>query len=659
MRRPVSFVLALLAAVSACPVSAQSASGFVDHGVPVPVANARGVVSTVDGQGRDVVLSWLQDHRGGYSLLMVDALTGRSSQFPIDFRRAVTGAAGGQAAAASAEPDEPFAVHLSSRNRFYTVFGQHLVEFDVAAAQLVTHRLPGRAGSRTAMSLTEDRQGRVWAATYPDNSLFSYEVAEDPAAGRLVLQGTLGRENWAQYPRSVAADSHGWIYVGVGMRASQLYAFHPGDGLRRRLLPEAERLRATAEVVQTAGDVVFARNGEQRYELLDGRIRKRLPAGTRPAASAVLTGAQNLVHRSFPSGRRLESFDLQRRELVTRDAAGQTQQVSFRYETDGAALTHVCATDAGQVCGGARFPMALFRFDPSAGRDGFQYRSLPRQPNVIVAHGERLYVGGYPGGSLFELPLEPVEGAEDLRRLAAVAPRINRPHALVVQAGEGQVIMGGTPEYGHTGGGLLFWRRGARDGSVIHTMPHQQLVPGHSTQSLLLLADGRLLGGTTRQAGTGGEAGGAPSAMLYLLDPASAEPRVLWSGTPVPGATEITDLVQGDDGLVHGIAGSRWLFRFDPQSRRLVGGVVNFGRRLGASVFAQGTRAFVRVPATAGRQGGIYVLLLDGIARLDPASPRLLERVASSPVEITAGGAHADGRIYFAAGSHLYSWQLP
>ena len=37
--------------------------GFFDHGVASPISNHRGVVSTIDGNGNNVVLVWLFDHR--------------------------------------------------------------------------------------------------------------------------------------------------------------------------------------------------------------------------------------------------------------------------------------------------------------------------------------------------------------------------------------------------------------------------------------------------------------------------------------------------------------------------------------------------------------------------------------------------------------------
>ena len=60
-------------------------NGFYHHGVATPVSNHRGTAATVDGNGRNVVLVWLYDHRGGYALLMVDAETGDTEQFPMPY----------------------------------------------------------------------------------------------------------------------------------------------------------------------------------------------------------------------------------------------------------------------------------------------------------------------------------------------------------------------------------------------------------------------------------------------------------------------------------------------------------------------------------------------------------------------------------------------
>jgi hypothetical protein len=53
-----------------------------------------------------------------------------------------------------------------------------------------------------------------------------------------------------------------------------------------------------------------------------------------------------------------------------------------------------------------------------------------------------------------------------------------------------------------------------------------------------------------------------------------------------------------------------------------------------------------------------YMLFVKGVAVIDPATFDI-EMLANSPVPIGAGGDILDGRIYFASGSHLYSYGVP
>lgn len=597
--------------------SQAQAAGFVDHGIPTPVAQTRGVVSTVDQSGQDVVLTWLQDWRGGYAILMVNAETGASQQFDVPFKP---------------DGDEPSAIYLSSKNRLYTLFNSQFVEFDVASKRFTFH---GKVDGKTAMSLTEDKDGRIWAGTYPNNQLVSF----NPQNSSLQSHGQLAKESWAQYPRSIAADAHGWVYVGSGLAASQIYAYNIQSHATQALLPSTQRVSGAAVVGQSESNVVYARNGQQQFMLANGKA-SGLSARDQVAASNLKTGAQNMVDRDFPSGRRLVSVDMHDRTLVTRDASGQQKSVKFNYTTQGAALTFVCATGDNKVCGGTRFPMHTFYY--SAGDNKFDSKQLPRQPNVMAALGSRLYVAAYPDGKLFQ---ESENGKNEFDEVLNSYPTINRPHAMVIMGGGSQIALAGTPEYGMTGGGMMFWNRSSGQKT---TVDHWHLVPNHSVQAMIELSNGMLLGGTTVAPGTGGVTKAGNSGELFLMDANSHEVR--WHGAPVPGAKTITDLTVGADGLVYGLADSVDLFVFNPNNRQVVS-VNRFSRELGPSVFAQGTRAFVK-----GADGSIYVLLYNGIGKVDTKA-HTVTRVVSSPVRITVGGAAANGRIYFGSNNHLYSWK--
>lgn len=597
--------------------SQAQAAGFVDHGIPTPVAQTRGVVSTVDQSGQDVILTWLQDWRGGYAILMVNAETGASQQFDVPFKP---------------DGDEPSAIYLSSKNRLYTLFNSQFVEFDVASKRFTFH---GKVNGKTAMSLTEDKDGRIWAATYPNNQLVSF----NPQNSSLQNHGQLAKESWTQYPRSIAVDAHGWVYVGSGLAASQIYAYNIQSHATQALLSSSQRVSGTAVVTQSQSNVVYARNGRQQFMLTNGKA-SGLSAGAQVAESNLKGGAQNLVDREFPSGRRLVSVDMHDRTLVTRDASGQQKTVKFNYTTQGAALTFVCATGDNKVCGGTRFPMHTFYYN--AGDNKFDSKQLPRQPNVMAALGSRLYVAAYPDGKLFQ---ESENGKNEFSEVLNAYPSINRPHAMLIMGGGSQIALAGTPEYGTTGGGMMFWNRSSGQKSRID---HWHLVPNHSVQAMIELSNGMLLGGTTVAPGTGGVTKAGNSGELFLMDANTHEVR--WRGAPVPGAKTITDLVVGTDGLVYGLADSVDLFVFNPNNRQVVS-VNRFSKDLGPSVYAQGTRAFVK-----GADGSIYVLLYNGIGKVDTKA-HTVTRVVSSPVRITVGGAAADGRIYFGSNNHLYSWK--
>ena len=81
-----------------------------------------------------------------------------------------------------------------------------------------------------------------------------------------------------------------------------------------------------------------------------------------------------------------------------------------------------------------------------------------------------------------------------------------------------------------TGGGLLFWDRATSTSTLVR---HTDILPEHSTMSLAALPGGRLLGGTTTAAGTGG-AKKAGQAELYIMDMATK--RVEWHEAVLPGA---------------------------------------------------------------------------------------------------------------------------
>ena len=608
------------------------ANGFYDHGVATPISNHRGTVATVDGNGRNVVLVWLFDHRGGYAILMIDAETGKSEEFPAPFPP------GG---------DCPYASILSSKNKYYTHFNGHFSEFDPVKRAFTFFE---KTSPQMAMSMTEDDTGRIWSATYPNSGLVSF----DPNSRTFKDYAHLYDQNWRQYPRSMAADDAGWVYFGVGSTLGQIVAVDSDSGKAMPMIPEDKRMQGSAHVYRDLDGKVYG----QPVSGIDGNWiafykGKANPVGalTQKREKPYIAGSQGLFHRSFPDGKQIVSCDLVDRELVVKDPkTGAETIVSFDYTSEGAHLMGVAVAPDLSICGGTAFPMRFFSYSPAT--DSWVNLASYGQWNTVARQADRFFVGAYSGGFLLEwnpakpwVPTEKGDPNSNPRFLTVCKPDINRPHALLAHPNGRVVVMAGTPGYGYTGGGLLFWDRETGQHTLV---AHTKLLPQHSTQSLLALSDDLILGGSTTAPGTGGEQK-AKEAELYILDLNTKQ--MVWHAPVIPGAQGYTDLCSAPNGLVYGFADRKIFFVFDPQEHKLVH-QQNTEPSFGLSTSQQGPRVFVTA-----EDGTVYILFAQSIAIVDASSWKL-SLVAQSPVPIQAGGDMLGNRIFFASGSHLYSYQL-
>jgi hypothetical protein len=607
-------------------------NGFRFHGVATPVSNHRGTVATADGAGRNVVLVWLLDHRGGYALLVVDAATGETQEVPVPF---------------PSKGDCSYASILSSRNLLYTHYASHFAEFDPATRAFTFVK---QTAPQMAMSMAEDDRGRIWSVTYPSSGVACF----DPATRELRDYGHVYAQLWPQYQRSAATDDAGWLYFAVGYTSSQIVALDPASGQAKPMLAESERVQGGAFVERDENGRVyglpFERVERDWIELHRGQARRVGERGERRPKPCV-TGSQSLFHADFPDGSRLEVCDLTERRLVVRAPDGSARpELHFDYSSDGAHVMGLAVAPDGTVAGGTAFPMRFFSYEPR--KDEWVRRDCFGQWNTVVRQGDRFFVGAYSGGFLLEwdparpwVPTAKGDASSNPRLRLDCEPDINRPHELLAHPDGRTIILAGTPGYGYTGGGLLFWDRQTSTSTLVR---HADILPEHSTMSLAALPGGKLLGGTTTSAGTGG-ARKATQAELYVMDMATK--RVEWHEAVFPGAQAFNDLLALDDGLAIGFADRTRLFVFDSRTRKVVH-VEDTSSGAGPCVSNQGPRVFLK----DGR-GALYALFTRGVARVEPGSWRVT-LLAESPVSVDAGGDILDGRVYFASGSKLYSYGL-
>jgi hypothetical protein len=608
--------------------------GFTDHGVAAPFSTHRGVAAVRTSQGEKLVLVWLYDHRGGYALLVINAETGHSQEVPTPFPW---------------KGDGPYASILSSQGKFYSHFGSHFVEFDPASKAFTFVQ---QTAPQMAMSMTEDDQGLIWSVTYPQCGLVSF----DPRTRSLEDYGHLNQERWAQYPRFIACDDSGWVYFALGFTRSHILAFDPANKHCKPMTAEAERKPGMAEVFRATDGRVYGRASQEEdaswYRFYQGQAESlgKLPKEVRP--QSFIAGSQGLFHREFPDGTRIRDLDLTSRILSIEDPkTGVVKTVSFHYSSEGAHIMGVGTAPNGTLCGGTAFPFFFFSFDPQTGQ--WIRKPCYGQWNTVAAQGDQFFVGGYGRGFLLEWDPSKqwrptVEGdlTSNPRLLAAAYPHINRPHDLLAYPDGNTLILAGTPAYGRTGGGLLIWDRKTKEAVVL---PHTELLLNHSTMSLAPLPEGKVAGGTTVAPGTGGEQK-VDQAELFILD--LKNKKIVWHAAIFPGVKEYSDLYYDSrTGRLLGIADRVRFFVFDPQERVVLRDRI-LGPELGPTVSHQGPRAFV---STA--DGSLYLLLTRGIATVD-LEMMDVGLLARSPVPITAGGDYANGRLFFASGSHLWSFQL-
>jgi hypothetical protein len=625
---------------SALGASKDLGNGFRDLGVAAPISQHRGLVATTDGAGHNVVLLWLMDYRGGYALLMLDAQTGKAEQFAMPFDQ------GG---------DSPFASILSSANKFYSHFGNHFVEFDPAKRAFTFHHA---TAPQMAMSMTEDDQGVIWSATYPKSGVVSY----NPKTGAFRDYGHLYAQDWQQYPRHIAADDQGWVYFGIGMTASQIVSLDPASGKATPVLAETERKKGIGYVYRDADGKVYGQpiSGEKEdwYELYKGVARKLGPGEhAKSTTKPVVAGSQGLNQNTFPDGSQAMVDLVARRCSVEDPKTKQKREFAFDYSSEGAIVMGCQASPDGTILGGTTFPMRCFRYDPKA--DALTNREAFGQWNTTAVQGDHFFVGAYPGGWLLDYdttkPWVPtVKGKpSNPQYLTDSDPDLHRPTVLFPHPDGHTMILAGTPNYGLTGGGMLFWDRSKSGADARTLLTDRDLVPDQSTESLVALpgpgAPGaKLLGGTTTAPGTGGQKK-ADVAELYVMDFATR--KIEWHAPLLPKVQEYTALWPGRDGAIYGVADARLFFVFDP-ARRTIRYNHDLGD-LGPTAHDQGPRPFVTA-----EDGQVYLLCRKAVARIDPTTFALTP-LTTSPVPIQTGGAYLGGRVYFVSGSHLYSFELP
>ena len=607
-------------------------NGFIDHGIAVPVSRSRGIACSSDANGNSIIMVWLSDHRECRSMLIIDANTGNTRQYPTPIQQG---------------RDAPFAIILSSQEKFYSHFQNTFMEFDPNREKFT---FSGSTTDRVAMSITEDKNGVIWAGTYPGSYIISY----DPKTKKLTDHGQINKETWPQYPGSIAVDSDGWVYIGIGNVLSQIMAYNPETKQKVPIVPQELRKKGPGSVFLAENGKVYGNAyGQGPWYILSRGKAMQTDAPT-VAKAPIRAGSQIYVHGQLPDGRTIQKIDVPAKWVdIKNPKSGKVKRLKFDYESEGAELFSLTLGPDDQIYGSTGHPLRIYRFNPD--KNAFSHNSLLNfmgHLNAMTVQHKLLYGVRYGdgAGTCYEYnPRQPWADADpnnpNPRVVFSAGIGIVRPHVIYAYPDGIHLIMAGTPGYGYSGGGMIIHNLKTKESIEL---THEDLILNQSTISLTSLPDGNLIGGTTIHPGTGGETL-TKEAQLYMMDFKTHE--ITYKEVIVPGAITISDLLLSPQGLVFGIASGPVLFVFDPKTKTVV-----HSEKLddcGAATGGQGPDTLLMAP-----DKNIYALFTQAIVKIDPIT--FNHTILAKPPEIISiGNVLYKHRLYYTSGSHIFSYEIP
>jgi streptogramin lyase len=600
---------------------------FTNHGVGAPVAELRGAAAVKAADGRCLLLLVPLDLSARGYLLAVDVDRGETTQVPYPEGVPFPGA---------------FASLLSRTGKFYTGEGGFLLEFDPQASRFTFHGRPQAAAEHfVGQSIIDGPDGRLYLGTYPDCRLVSF----DPATRTFRDHGRLDAAE--HYFNTIAYDSAGWFYGGIGTARMSLPACHPATGEVRQLLSEAQRTVGSATVYTAEDGKAYGSAGGQWFRLFEGKAEAidKAQAGKAAPGGHIGYGGRT---GNWGDGRSW-SVNLEQGWVEVKGPGDQAaRRIALTYRSGGAQITSLVAGPDGKVYASSAHPMHFVCFDPQAGKmsdlgpvkgvGGGNFCAMAVQGRFVCAPS-------YSSGifHLFDTTQAFNGGHGDApnpRELARWPEDICRPRTTAAHPDGRHVFMAGFAGYGRVGGGL-----GCADLETGQTtlVRHEQLIPSQSTIALQVLPDGNLVGGTSVEAPGGGHTQ-ATEAVLYVYD--WQKQVVLYQCVPVAGARDIICLEVAADGRVYGLAAGGRFFVFDPKARAIVH-QDDFGAFGG--------------PLRSGLQrqpdGLLYAACSGAVVRIDPATCKA-EVIAKPPQPVSAGMAILGGRVYVACRAEVWSCAL-
>ncbi len=376
MRYVMSILVAGVMCVVLTPAFAQEArqdERFIDHGVPVPLAECRGVYGAQDENGNSLVIVGSLDLSPSGWILVTDVDTGETQQIYTP-----EGVAN----------SPPYGSLVASNGKFYTSQGGIFLEFDPTSREWTFH---GRApGVGAMMCIAEAPDGTIWAGSVYHANLTSF----DPKTKEIKDHGSMDEQKYLSY---LGFDDAGWVYCGIGTAKCNLIAYHSETGEKRQLIPEDQRRVESGRVWRGADGKLYGtaplKDGTVYY-LLDNGEKTLVDKADLPAR-AVPRGTKP----KLPDGRIVNTFDMLEKYMEIYDPdTGLTNRIEFDYESEGSMVRVLTHGPDGKIYANSSHPSRFISYDPET--DELKYYPGAIALKGMDTQGKYVFGGMYTGGSL-------------------------------------------------------------------------------------------------------------------------------------------------------------------------------------------------------------------------------------------------------------------
>lgn len=248
------------------------------------------------------------------------------------------------------------------------------------------------------------------------------------------------------------------------------------------------------------------------------------------------------------------------------------------------------------------------------------------QADSVYPLGDKMYMGVYPEGALFEYDMTQPPGTENPKKTFVLE---NGQERLVnMTSGGGKLYIATIPGYGTLGGSVTVY-----DPATGESRVHRNVVQDQSVLSLAY-KDGKLFGSTTIRGGLGSEPS-ADEAKIFVWD-TQTEQKITEFPLRIAGLDKpvfIGDLSVGPDGLIWGAA-YEYVFALDPNTYQVVK-----SKKVQSGVsYTQWAHHMIRWS----EDGLMYVLFNNKLTVIDPQT--LESRTITNAARFELG---KDGNIYF------------